>query len=180
MNIYRVEINARGNICSCELVHSKETESGTVFYVDAANDVDARARARDEYREYNRTRVAERRKILASQGRCRCGRQRDAGGTYCKVCLEGARDHKSRQAARQRGEYVPPPDHRATRAQRREEETEIVRREAISEATGLDVLAIELRLLETIDRMWQLSPSVGKFTAWIKTQIAQRQKGKAA
>ena len=157
---WRVVLDAQGKVVSVRATDSRH-EDPNVYYVRALNQDDA---GRIAFNAYARVRLAARRKQYKAEGRCQCGRPRDAETLKCSACLKKERRYHERHAAKARGEEVPPLDRRTALRERRESEEADLR----------------LRILREVAGVWQASTTNRAFTRWLEGEIAKLDKVRGA
>jgi len=150
---YRLVLDERGKVDSCECVDAAGESSLRVVYVMARTPKEA---ARKAYNRHCALRLRATRKRLDAEGKCRCGRERDrAGFKRCSWCKDRSRVYHERLEAKARGEAVAPLSVRETRDRRRAEES----------------AGFEVSLLVEVEAAADTCRTMGAFRSWLRNRI---------
>jgi hypothetical protein len=143
---WRVALDGSGKVTSCRVVEQHRAANGSVLYVRASSESEARSTA---LRHYQRQVRREIRAAWHREGKCtRCGGKRDRAGLLsCSGCEERTAKAYDRKVARANGDAVPSP-HR-----------------------GYGSLENRLAVLLEVATAWQRARNSGVFTEWLRDQV---------
>lgn len=168
---WRIELNAKGSLVSVRRVESSEANSSTIVYVRAANEVEAKASARQAYNDVMRDVMRRRRERLFAEGKCGwCGEKNDRDREKrCSACVERDSGYSQRKRDKEAGRPVPKLNRSVALAARREQREAKVVESAVASAEA----SIRLQVFQEVQDAWLRNRTVGAFSAWLNGEIAK-------
>lgn len=158
---WKLVVDSDGKVVSCELALAKGEDHNSTFFVLAR---DTRHAGRLAFNKYMLAITKARHTQYASEGKCRCGRERDTRLRRCSICREANKLYTKRSRARASGATELPP--------------KAERRDVIAERKAFDQAALRLSILEEVNDVWTKRGTVG-LRDWLRKQLAAQKRSAA-